>query len=184
MLTRILCITLTAAALLAAQGPFAGKKKSAPPSDMPAHTNVDKLKSDLSAIQGKSQVTPAMKQQLANDLMAMCDGATKPSQASVQKLANDLADAIADKKISPAEMAKLTADLNKVLNSAGISMDEFNAVVSDAKAILTASGVTKSDVQLIVSDLQAIGAELKKYAPSSSKNAAAPAPAAKRFPRK
>jgi len=172
MIIRVSALCLALALTLGAQGPFGKKKGSSTPSSGPKmsstqQSNVDKLKSDLAAMQANSQVTPAMKQQLAADLTAMCEGATKPSQASIDKLAADLAAAMADKKLSQAEIAKLTADVYKVLNSAGISADEFNAVVADAKAILTASGVNKSTVQLIVADLQAIGAELQAQHPAS-----------------
>ncbi len=182
MTIRLISVLILAALALPAQGPFAAKKRSTSTTSTQQHPNVDKLQADLAALLSKSQVTPAMKQQLANDLMAMCDGATKPSQASVQKLADDLSAALADKKISQRELAKLTADLQAVLNSANISMDEFTAVVNDAKTILTASGVSKADVQMIVADLQAIGAELKKHVPSTTAPAAS-APARK-FPRK
>jgi hypothetical protein len=115
--------------------------------------NLEKLKGDLEAIKGKSQVTPQMKQQLAADLTAMADGATKPSQATVQKLVNDLTAATADKNLSSHEIAQLTNDFYKVLNSAGISASEFNAAISDAQAILKGSGVTSADAALVASDL-------------------------------
>jgi hypothetical protein len=172
MTLRVFLLCLAFSLTVAAQGPFGKKKGSAPASSGPKmsstqQSNVDKLKGDLATMQAGSQVTPAMKQQLAADLTAMCEGATKPSQASIDKLATDLTAAMADKKLSQAEIAKLTADIYKVLNSAGISADEFNAVVADAKAILTASGVNKNSVQLIVADLQAIGAEFQTQHPTS-----------------
>ena len=105
-----------------------------------------------------------MKQQLAADLTAMAEGATTPSQATVQKLVNDLTAATADKSLSSREIAQLTSDFNKVLNSAGISVSEFNAVVSDAQTILKASGVSSADATLIAADLKAIGAEVQKTA--------------------
>ena len=93
-------------------------------------------------------------QQLATDLTAMAEGATKPSQANEA--------AAADKNLSSREIAQLTSDFNKVLNSAGISVSEFNAVVSDAQTILKASGISSSDAALIAADLKAIGAEVQK----------------------
>jgi len=65
--------------------------------------NVQKLKSDLLSIKQGSQVTTEQKQALKNDLMAMADGATKPDQALVQTLANDLSQAMSDGKMTTTE---------------------------------------------------------------------------------
>ena len=140
---------------------------------------MEKLKRDLESMKGKSQVTPQMKQQLAADLTAMAEGATKPSQASLQKLVNDLTAATADKNLSSREIAQLSSDFYKVLNSAGISAAEFNAVVSDAQTLLKASGVGSADVALIASDLKGIGAEVQKTA-----QGAEPGDVRKKFGRK
>lgn len=129
--------------------------------------NIQKLTSDLQSIKQGSQVTPEMKQALKNDLMAMADGATKPDQALVQKLANDLADAMSDGKISNAEKAKLTNDLYAVMNSANVSTAEVSQAITDAQAILAASGVDKQDAQTISADLKAIAAEAQKNHPSA-----------------
>ena len=124
--------------------------------------NINKLKADLQSIQGKSEVTPQHKQQLADSLMTLAEGTTKPSQASVQKLANDLAAALDDGELSNQKIYQLSQDLEAVLNSANIPQSEVQAVINDTRAILAASNVTSSYVQLIASDLQAIAAELKR----------------------
>lgn len=134
--------------------------------------NLQKLQADLQAIKQGSQVTPEQKQALKNDLLAMADGATKPDQALVQQLANDLADAMSDGSIDSKEKAKLANDLQKVMASANIPMDEVNQAIADAQAILAASGVTKSDVQTIVNDLKAIASEAKNNAPNGGAKAA------------
>lgn len=133
--------------------------------------NIQKLTSDLQAIKQGSQVTPEMKQALKNDLMAMADGATKPDPALVQKLADDLADAMSDGNISNAEKAKLTNDLYAVMNSANIPASEVNRAIADAQVILAASGVTKQDVQTIANDMKAIVAEFQKNHPGAGTNA-------------
>ena len=170
--TLLLCLTLCAALKAQPRLP----KRSTPTSQSGEHKpdgsnlsstqqrNVEKLKSDLESIKGKSHVTPQMKQQLAADLTAMAEGATKPSQATVQQLVNDLTAAAADKNLSSREIAQLTNDFYKVLNSAGISVSEFNAAVCDAQTIIKASGVSSADAALIAADLKAIGAEVQKTA--------------------
>ena len=129
--------------------------------------NVNKLLSDLKDIKSGSQVTPEQKQQLKNDLMAMADGAQKPSQASVSQLATDLQAAWSDQKLTPVEQKKLMADVTAVFTSANIPASEVQATVIDAQAILTASGVTKEDAVAIANDLKAIATELKNNVPAS-----------------
>jgi len=173
--TLLLCLTLYAALEAQPHLPKRGSSTSQSGEHRPdgsnisttQQRNVEKLKGDLESIKGKSQFTPQMKQQLAADLTAMADGATTPSQSSVQKLVNDLTAAVADKNLSSREIAQLTHDFNKALNSAGISASEFNAVVGDAQTILKASGVNPADAAMIATDLKAIGAEVQKTAQSA-----------------
>lgn len=123
--------------------------------------NVQKLQADLNAIKQGSRVTQDQVNTLKADLMAMVDGATKPDQALVQKLANDLANAIADGKLTSKEKAQLSQDLYAVMNSANIPTSEVNQAIADAQTIFAASGITKEEVTVIVSDLKTIAAEAK-----------------------
>lgn len=134
-------------------------------------SNVDKLAGDLNAIKQGSQVSAAQKQALKADLMAMADGATKPDPALVQQLANDLASAMADGKLTEREKTKLANDLKQVMNSANIPMSEVNQAISDAQAILQSSGVSRSEVQTVANDLKAIATEAQKNASSAGKAA-------------
>lgn len=68
--------------------------------------NVVKLQSDLMSLKGDSQVTQEQKQKLAADLNTLAQGTVRPSQESVDKLAGDLADSMADSSISQAEAYK------------------------------------------------------------------------------
>ncbi|MGE0489948.1 MAG: hypothetical protein AB7S38_12150 [Vulcanimicrobiota bacterium] len=124
--------------------------------------NLQKLQSDLLKLKGESQVTPAQKEKLANDLYALADGAHKPDRATVDKLAADLSSAVADSSISQAEMARLMRDIEAVLDSAGIPPAEVSAVIHDAQQILLSSNVDRADVQVIVADLEAIAREVQK----------------------
>ena len=178
MLTVCLA-ALSATAFAQRAGGRFGKTGSEQPGNKPngshmseaQQKNIQKLTSDLQAIKKGSQVTPEMKQALKNDLMAMAEGATKPDQALVQKLADDLADAMSDGNISASEKAKLTNDLYAVMNSANIPASEVNQAVADAQVLLAASGVDKQDVQTIANDMKAIVAEFQKNHPSTGTNA-------------
>ena len=118
--------------------------------------NLQKLSNDLSALQAGSDVTEAQVKALQTSLYAMCDGATKPSQESVNNLGTDLTTALDDGDLSNKEMAQLTHDLEAVLNSAGIPISEFTTVVNNLKAILTSSNIDKTDIEAIAADCKAI----------------------------
>lgn len=126
--------------------------------------NVDQLKSDAKEIKQGSQVTQEQKDALKNDLTSMAKGATKPDPALVEKLSNDLSQAMADGNITGKEKSQLMKDLESVMNSANISTDQVNKASSDAQAILTASGISKTDVQKIAGDMKAIVSEAQKNA--------------------
>ncbi|SRR6266567_4556353 len=136
--TPLLCLSLCAA--LEAQPHL--PKRSAPTSQRSTtqQRNVEKLKGDLESIKGKSQITPQLKQQFAADSTAMAEGATKPSQATVQEWVNDLTAATADKNLSSREVAQLTSDFNKVLNSAGFPCPKITPLSAMRKGPLRALG--------------------------------------------
>lgn len=124
--------------------------------------NLLTLKNDLVALQAESAVTQAQIQALSTSLMAMADGATKPSQELVTALATDLSAALDDGDLTAMEQATLARDLEAVLDSANIPPSELEAVLKDVQAILVSSNVDKADVQKIVADLQAIYAAMRK----------------------
>jgi len=155
MKTLVLCAVVSLGLL---QPGFAQRGGRIPPAQQ---ANIQKLQSDLSAIKANSQVTPAMKQQLATDLTAMAQGATKPSPAAVQQLVNDLTAALSAPSITKVDVAKLTQDFYQVMNSAGISQAEADAVSADIQVIVKASGVTQAQAQTIAADVKAILAQVK-----------------------
>lgn len=118
--------------------------------------NLAKLKSDLEAIRQMSQVTSQMKQAVVQDLQQILSAANKPSQSSIQNLANDLTKAVADGKISTSETIKLTQDISAVLSSANISQQSAQKLMSDVQTLLKATNLTQADAQKIQQDVQAI----------------------------
>lgn len=106
-------------------------------------------------------VDEEMIQQLANDLLVLIDGATRPSQDSVAQLLTTIQSSLADGAITLPERLKITADLKVVLESANVPISEMNAVIADLKAILSASGITQETISTIVNDIRAIITELQ-----------------------
>lgn len=123
--------------------------------------NIQKLKSDLQLLKSDSQVTQSQKDQMAHDLRNLAEGTQKPSQQSVDKLATDLSDALADGNLTYQEQAMLAQDIASVMNSANIPPEEVQAALNSAQSILESSNVDQSDVQLIMNDLHAIAEELQ-----------------------
>lgn len=126
---------------------------------------VQKLVADLAIIKSRSQVTPEQKLKLAQDLQACAQGVTKPSPESINKLANDIASSLTEKKLSGQDQAQLARNLALVLNSASFSPADTLAVLSSVQTILKSSGVAPQDVQTIVTDLRAIAGEVQRNAP-------------------
>ncbi|MDZ4687530.1 MAG: hypothetical protein SH850_20865 [Planctomycetaceae bacterium] len=122
----------------------------------PQQQNLAKLKSDLTAIREKSEVTKAQKQAVAQDLQAIFAVANRPSPESVQKLADDLTQALSDGKITTAESLALTQAISAVLASANISQEAAQKLKADVQTLLKASHLTPADIQTLQQDIQAI----------------------------
>ena len=118
--------------------------------------NLDQLKIDLQAIQSKSQFTKEQKQAIAKDLTTILSVANKPSQESVQTLADDLTKFLADGKLGTAEALTLTKDVAAVLSTANISQEDAQQLKADVQTALKASNLTQADVKTLQQDVQAI----------------------------
>ena len=118
--------------------------------------NLAKLKADLKAIHGKSQITKQQKQAVAQELYAILSAAQRPSQESVQALAGDLTQFLADGKIGPGEAFQLTTDISSVLSAANISQESAQKLKAEVQVLLKASNLTQADVKLLQQDIQAV----------------------------
>ncbi len=131
--------------------------------------NLQKLKTDLEAIHGKSEATQAQKQAVAQDLQHILSGASRPSQQSVQTLANDLSKAAADGTISTTEAVKLSQDVAVVLNEASISQQDVNKLMADIQTLLKATKLTKQDAQTIYNDVKAVATTAQQNGKTKTK---------------
>jgi hypothetical protein len=121
-----------------------------------------RVKADLAAIQANSPVTSTQKQQLAKDLLASAQGASKPSPATVAALADSLAAAFVQKPLSEASRNRLVSDLAAVLNPARIQAAQMQAIYDDIQAIFQANGMARKDAVKIVDQVKAVGAETQR----------------------
>lgn len=125
-----------------------------------AQQNINQLFSDLQPTKVSAAVTKEQKKQLvtelAKDLNAMVDGATKPDAKTIDQLATDLAAAFDDGKLSNSDLRKVITDIDKILDNAGAPSTEMNALITEVQQILTAAGITRAEVDAIAKDLKAV----------------------------
>jgi hypothetical protein len=128
----------------------------------PIQLSIAKLRTDLTAIKAGSPATAAQKQQITKELMAVAQGASKPSQATAATLANSLAAAFADKPLADKDCSRLLSDLAAVLNPAKIQASQMQAIYADIQAIFQANGMARNSAIKIVDQVKAVGAETQK----------------------
>jgi hypothetical protein len=121
-----------------------------------------KVRADLSAIQPNSSVTAQQKEQIAKDLLAAAQGASKPSSATVTALAGELSAAVAQKSLSEQDLKRLLTDLAAVLNPGSLQPTQLQAVYSDIQAIFQVSGLARKDAVKVSDAAKAVAAEARR----------------------
>lgn len=121
---------------------------------------VAKLQSDLASIKTNSVVSSTQKQALIADLNAAAQSAAKPSQDSINKLANDLASALGGRSLSAAEHARLAQNLVLMLNSGSISLARKQEITDDASSLLYNSSSPGAAAN-VVADLKLVAMEVQ-----------------------
>lgn len=133
-------------------------------SPTPIQQSIAKLRADLTALKANTPATVAQKQQIARDLMAVAQGASKPSLSTAADLANGLAAAFAEKPLADKDCSRLLSDLAAVLNPAKIQASQMQAIHADIQAIFQANGMARKDAVKITDQVKAVGAETQKSA--------------------
>ena len=123
-----------------------------------------RLQTDMASIR-TNPATPEQKRKLAQDLMALAQGPAKPTLAAADKLANDLAAALAQHPLSAANRARLAQELDAVINPSKYPQAKMQAIFEDVQAIFQASGVARKDAVVIAEDVKALAAAVQKANP-------------------
>ena len=110
---------------------------------------------DIAAIKADAPVTAAQKQALADDFVAVAQGA-KPSQASAAKLAEDLSAALASKPLPSESRARLVQELDAILNPAKYPQAKMPAIFDDIQAIFQVNGLDRKRASAIGDDVKAL----------------------------
>jgi len=133
-------------------------------SPTPIQRSIAKLRADLTAIKPNAPATASQKQQIMLDLMAVAQGANRPSQPVSATLANSLAATFAEKPLPDKDCGRLMSDLAAVLNPARIQPAQMRAIYADIQAIFQANGVERKEAVKMVDQVKAVGAETQKSA--------------------
>jgi hypothetical protein len=139
----------------------APKPLSAPAAPTPKST-FTQLRTALGAIKPGVQVTEEMKTSLFNALMEIVESKKQPSQDTVKKLVDDLAQALPSSRMTATERYAIAKDLQEVMNSFTTSASQVETALRDVHAILLATGVPSLAIEAVLADLQAIKAEVQK----------------------
>jgi hypothetical protein len=130
-----------------------------------------RLKNDLSAIKPDAPATAATKVQLAKDLLAVAEGAHKPTPATANKLAESLASGLSGKLLAtPLTYGRLTVDLNAILNPEKLPETQLAKIVADIQAVFQANTLDRKPGLAVANNAKALADEVR--------HAAAPPPAA------
>jgi len=133
-------------------------------SPTPVQLSIAKLRADLTAITANSPVTTDQKQKITTDLVAVAQGASKPSHSTAANLANSLSGAFVAKPLSDSDCSRLLSDLAAVLNPAKIQAAQMQAIYGDIQAIFQTNGMARKDAVAIVEQVKAIAAETQRPA--------------------
>jgi len=124
--------------------------------------NIENLRNDFTAIGGAAPAASlaALKQSLTNDMAIAAQGA-KPQAASISKLADDLATAIAGKEKLRAPQPKLAQFVHAIFNSSHLTTAQQQMIFDGVQKILTDGGASPDETASVVSDIKTIASETK-----------------------
>ncbi len=124
--------------------------------------NIENLRNDFTAIGNAAPAASlaALKQSLTNDLAIAAQGA-KPQAASISKLADDLATAIAGKEKLRAPQPKLAQFIHAIFNSLHLTTAQQQMIFDGVQKILTDGGASPDEAANVVSDIKTIASETK-----------------------
>ena len=126
---------------------------------------VDKLEADLTAIKPGSTNTAELKQTLTNDFSALVRSGTKPTAASLAKLAADLSAALSAGGVSGRDLGQLAKAINVVMNSGNLNAAQAQSFVVVAQTSLKSSGVADPDLKTVTDNLKSIVTDAQKSKP-------------------
>ncbi|HVV02489.1 MAG TPA: hypothetical protein VHH88_14065, partial [Verrucomicrobiae bacterium] len=117
------------------------------------------FQTDLAVLKPGTEATATQKHKMVADILSMAQG-TKPTEASVSNLANDLAATVAaaDEPLSAATRARLAQELDAVLNPSKYPSANIAGIFADIQAIFQQNGGDRHNAAKISDDVKALQA--------------------------
>jgi hypothetical protein len=136
-----------------------GQSGTTTPSQL--QTDLQKLRTDLQAINDKSQVTPALIAAVRTDVQTIQKDATsKPDQTKVTTLENDVK-ALNGQLPTDTQKTQLETDFTAVIQSEGVTDQTLiSQTISAIEAVVKATNITSADLATIAADRKAIQTNL------------------------
>jgi len=129
---------------------------------VPAQPPLAQMNSEILTLKTNTAVTAAQIQQFARSLAAAVQGATKPTDGSLQKLSKDLLSALSEKPLNSNLRARLLQNLMAVLNGPGLTAGQVKNIVADIQGVLQMGGTSADRAKVVADDAQVISAEIRK----------------------
>jgi hypothetical protein len=105
--------------------------------------------------------SPADKQDLAQSLGKVAQGANKPSPATLSKLSDNLTAAVGQAKLTTPKKTRVAQDVAVLLNSANTPVAQKQAMIKDVQTILESGGASSENSAAVATDLQTAADEVK-----------------------
>ena len=121
----------------------------------PRSQAVTQFEADLGSIKANDAITPAIKQKLAADVLAIAEG-TKPAATAAAKLAEDLATAASAKPLDPKYRSRLALELDAILNPAKYPKSNPSGIFSDIQATFQTNGSERKQAVAISDDVKGL----------------------------
>ena len=145
-----------------------------------AKTDLQKLQTDLQAIEAKSQVTVAELSGFRSDLQAVGKSTGQPTsdvKTATQTLQSDEATILNSGTFTSDQQTQLVNDYAVVLTAQVATQDQATKASTDLQAIITSSGITSADIATLAADRKAIQTDLGTTgASTSTSTTSSPAP--------
>jgi hypothetical protein len=128
-----------------------------------AYRNLMTLKKTLDQVATSRQPLDGNNAQLQTSLYNVHNSnAIAPSQAHVQKLANDLTSALTSRAAgdAPVDTKNLALHLRAVMNTPYLTVPEFEKSLTEHNAILTSAKAEPEKVQTVVKDIQSLAEDV------------------------
>jgi hypothetical protein len=129
-----------------------GSTAPAPP---PKSQAVLQFEADLGSIKADAPASPAIKQKLAADILAIAE-ANKPAPAAAAKLAEDLATSASTKPLKPEYRSRLGTELDAILNPAKYPKSNPTGIFADIQATFQANGAERKQAVAISDDVKGL----------------------------